>query len=94
MTLKELERINGRPLVLTNYETDYEGNVRSWEGGVFDSGMESQGLVAVRLRRPAKLSVTAEEFEKMTDGGLEISSSNPILRKMNPRVSEITWSFE
>jgi len=94
MTLKELERINERPLVLTNYETDYEGNVRSWEGGIFDSEMESRGLVAVRLRRPAKLSVTVEEFEKMTDGGLEISSSNPVLRKMNPRVSEITWSFK
>jgi len=52
------------------------------------------GHFAVRLRRPAKLRVTALEFEKMTDGGLEISSSNPILRKMNPRVSEITWSFK
>jgi hypothetical protein len=94
MTLKELERINGRPLVLTNYETDYEGSVRSWEGGVFGSEMENQGRVAVRLLRPAKLFVTVEEFDKMTDGGLEISSSNPILRKMNPRVSEITWSFK
>jgi hypothetical protein len=47
-----------------------------------------------RIAAQSKLSVTAEEFEKMTDGGLEISSSNPILRKMNPRVSEITWSFK
>ena len=94
MTLGELERINGRPLVLTNYETDYEGNVRSWQGGAFDSQMESQGFVAVRLIRPAKLFVTVQEFEKMTDGGLEISSSNPILRKMNPSVSQITWSFK
>jgi hypothetical protein len=94
MTLRELERINGRPLVLTNYETDYEGAVRSWKGGSFDSEMENQGHVAVRLLRPAKLFVTVEEFEKMTKDGLEIPSSNPILRKMNPRVSEITWSFK
>jgi hypothetical protein len=94
LTLEEVERINGRPLILTNYETDYDGTVRSWEGGVFDSAMESQGHVAVRLLRPAKLFVTVEELDKMTDEGLEISSSNPILRKMNPRVSEITWYFK
>jgi hypothetical protein len=94
MTLRDLERINGRPLVLTNYETDYEGTVRSWKGGFFDSEMENQGHVAVRLLRPAKLIVTVEEFEKMTEEELEIPSSNPILRKMNPSVSEITWSYK
>jgi hypothetical protein len=94
VTLKELERINGKPFLLTNYETDYEGVVRSWNGGAFDKEMESHGRVAVRLLRPDKLSLTDAEFDKMTDDGFEISSSNPTLQKMNPRVGRVTWSFE
>ncbi len=48
--LKELERINGKPFVLTGFSWDYEGTVISWEGGKLAQEFERDGRgVLLRL---------------------------------------------
>jgi hypothetical protein len=90
-SLKELERINGKPFRLIGFDVDGEGTVRSWQGGRLEKEFGRAGVI-VRLRPSKELHVTAEESSSV-GGASDFSSENSVMQKMNPTVYEIIWVF-
>jgi len=101
-TLKQLERLNGRPFHMAGYGWDYSGTVLSWDKGTltrdlgqFDpqEGVE-HGRVVLRLNcdTPSAEPLTKEEDMQIT-GDRDLSSNHPALQKWNPCVSEMVWVF-
>jgi hypothetical protein len=101
-TLKQLERLNGRPFHMAGYGWDYSGTVMSWDMGMlthdlgqFDpqEGVE-RGRIILRLDcdRANTEPITKEEGMQIA-GDRNFSSHHPVLQKMNPCVSEMVWVF-
>jgi hypothetical protein len=90
-SLNELEQLNGRSFRLTGFAWDYSGTITSWEGGSLDSDLQAPGGVVLRLDAPMDKLTEAESRQIQGDG--EFSSRHPIMKKLNPRVYEIVWSF-
>lgn len=94
-SLKDLERINGRPFHLLGFQWDYSGTVMSWNGGVLEIDLHdanSKSRVILRLDPPANLEVPESDLSQV-GGDQDFSSQNPIMQKINPRVYEIVWIF-
>lgn len=91
--LKELERINGKPFVLTGFGWDYEGTVVSWEGGKLEREFERNGrAVLLRLSDQTNNKVSVEEAGSVL-GDHDFPSSNPLMQKINPKVYQIVLEF-
>jgi hypothetical protein len=101
-TLKQLERLNGRPFHMAGFGWDYSGTVMSWDLGTLahDLGQfdEQQGVehgrIILRLDGGAANTepLTKEEGMQVV-GDRNFSSNHPVLQKMNPCVSEMVWVF-
>jgi len=88
-SLKDLERLNGRPFSLMGFEWDYGGTVMSWKGGALED--VKSGHVIVRLSPPSD-DTPNPEINKVA-GESELSSSDPAMQKINPLVYHIVWQF-
>jgi hypothetical protein len=88
-SLKELERINGRPFTLAGFGWDYAGVVTEWGGGTLDSG-----LAGVKLY----LDPGPEQYESapysQVLGDRDYSSSLAPMQQLNPRVAQIFVDFQ
>jgi hypothetical protein len=84
-SLKELERLNGKPFRLYGFSWDYGGLVESWQKGRL-AGLESK--MSLILSPGEKTGVSEKEYQKVM-GDRPFSSAHPVMRKMNPRVVEI-----
>jgi len=92
--LKELERINGRPFVLTGFDYDLAGTVGSWEGGKLEKQFDKRGRVILRLGYSHKSIYGLSEKELNSVGGDQFfSSNNRVMQKINPKVYEIVVEF-
>lgn len=96
-SLPELERLNGKPFLLSGFGWDYAGTIYSWEGGKLqrDLGRERDDQpekIYIRLDTGNFTNLSQEEANSVT-GDIEISSSNPIMRRLNPRIYEIIVAF-
>jgi hypothetical protein len=91
----ELERINGRPFVLTGFSYDYEGTVVSWEGGRLEKQFGKSGRVILRLSHNYKpvQGLSAEELNSV-DGDRYFSSKNRVMQKIDPTVYQIVVEFQ
>lgn len=87
-SLRELERLNARPFVLTGMEWDYSGTVVSWEHGTLDdiwpSSASGTPLVRLRLSRPGNDGLTAA-----VRGDRHFRSDHPSMSALDPRVYEM-----
>jgi hypothetical protein len=93
-TLKELERLNGKPFLLLGFAWDYSGTVISWNGGMLAQELkevDDPGRVLLRLdcaanayQQPAYRSVIGEKT---------FSSANPAMQELNPTVYDVVWMF-
>lgn len=83
-TLLELEKLNGKPFKLAGFDWCYSGSVNSWNGGKLEKELTSKsGKVSVALR----LSPSAGQSTPAgLEGDSEFSSSDPRMRKLNPKV--------
>jgi hypothetical protein len=90
-SLKELERINGKPFHLSGFETDYSGTVSSWDGGSLDKEFHGAKVI-IRLVPTNKSGVTPAEFDTVT-GSLDFSSINSVMQRLNPEIYQIVWMF-
>jgi hypothetical protein len=90
--LKQLESINGRPFSLLGFGWDFEGKVESWNNGVLDKELEGKGRVFMQLVPWGEVPVAESEMDEVIGDG-PFSSSHPIMQKINPCASEITWKF-
>lgn len=92
-TLKELERINGRPFVLAGWGWDYGGYVRSWEQGKLEKEFNRNGDVALLLYQPEGKIVSEKEYESVM-GSIGFPSENKVMQQLNPIVTAIFVSFK
>ena len=90
-SLKELEQLNGKPFRLFGFDVDYEGTVRSWEGGNLAKELGDSG-VFIRLKPSKKTRATSDELNTVA-GAAEFLSNNPVMQKANPEIYQIIWVF-
>jgi hypothetical protein len=90
-SLKELERINGKPFVLGGFDIDYEGMVRSWKSGRLKKEFFTSGVI-IRLRPSKRPPVSDDELNSVGGVG-PFLSSNSIMQRVNPTIYQIIWVF-
>ena len=91
-SLTDLERINGRPFVMTGFGWDYAGTITSWNGGRLDSLPPGVERLVVRLY-PARDAVS-DSLKQYVAGDRDFPSTNPILQRLNPRAYAVEVWFE
>jgi hypothetical protein len=84
-SLKELEKLNGKPFRLYGFSWDYGGLVESWQKGKL-AGLEAK--MSLILSQGEKTGVSDQEYQKVL-GDTPFSSGHPVMQKMNPRVTEV-----
>lgn len=93
-TLQEIERMNGRPFRLSEFRGHYPGTVVDWTGGQLaglsdpDASGFPRTTIRLQPKPPFPPGVDLEQFEKDTT----FSSSDPDMRRLNPRVVYIAVS--
>jgi hypothetical protein len=88
-SLKELERINGRPFTLAGFGWDYAGVITEWGGGTLDSA-----LAGVKLYLdPGPEQYQSAPYSQVL-GDRDYSSSLPPMQQLNPRVAQIYVDFQ
>ncbi|HEX8492125.1 MAG TPA: hypothetical protein VF658_04730 [Pyrinomonadaceae bacterium] len=93
-SLKELERINGKPFVLTGFGWDYEGTIVSWEGGKLEREFERGGrVVLLRLSNQTNHGVSGEDAGSVA-GDRDFPSNNRVMQQINPKVYQIIVEFQ
>jgi hypothetical protein len=89
LTLRAVEKMNGRPFKLLGFEWDWEGTVVSWNDGHLEKLMHACAGLSLRLLPKEDQSVP-ERFV----GDHEILSSEPEMQALNPMVSIMSFGFE
>jgi hypothetical protein len=85
-TLKDLERLNGKPFEMVVWGSDVGGNVTDYHGGTLNRRL---GLTLVpRIDKEGNYSphLTDEEFASV-QGEKFVPSNDPVLQKLNPYVA-------
>jgi hypothetical protein len=92
-SLKELERLNGRPFHLSGFGWDYSGTITSWDNGSLAAELEGgHGRVLVRLGTASDTQVPdADQSQVM--GDRDFPSDHPVMQKLNPRAYQLIWVF-
>jgi hypothetical protein len=87
-SLRELERINGRPFTLAGFGWDYAGVVTAWNGGALDTA-----LTGVKLYLdPGPSQYESAPYSQVL-GDRDYSSSLPPMQQLDPRVTQIFVDF-
>lgn len=95
MPIAELQKLNGKPFVFSGFEWDYGGFVTNWRAGAAATLGGKACSVTVRLdpvypENPTKADEAAMEA---TGGDIEVTSDSPHVKRLKPRISEITVSY-
>jgi hypothetical protein len=89
MTLAELEKLNHKPFKLKGFDKDNTATVSDWDGGTL-SKIPGDCKSGVSLQPDAKASPDAV---KELTADKEYSSSDPALRDLKPKVTEILIGY-
>jgi hypothetical protein len=88
-SLKDLERINGRPFTLAGFGWDYAGVITEWGGGALDSA-----LAGVKLYLdPGPAQYQSAPYSQVL-GDRDYSSALAPMQQLNPRVAQIFVDFQ
>jgi hypothetical protein len=89
-SLKDLERLNGRPFKLAGFGWDYSGTVTSWENGALAAELDGgHGRVILRLDSPTPEAVDKDVAQ--VEGDRDFSSHHPVMQKLNPTAYQVIW---
>jgi hypothetical protein len=88
-SLKDLERLNGRPFNLLGFGWDLAGTVFSWDSGNLASLIKG-GLI-LRLT-PGEAGTSSEEYQTVLGEG-QFLSSLPAMQKLNPTAYQMEMEF-
>jgi hypothetical protein len=92
MSLKEIEKINGKPFALTGFGWDYDGAVTSWQKGKI--GRSENGCrILLRFRPSQSDALQKKQALKQVQGDHAFLSSQPAMRAVNPRVFRMAIAF-
>jgi hypothetical protein len=89
MTLADLEKINHKPFKLKGFDKDNTATVSDWDGGAL-SKIPGDCKSGVSLQPDAKAS--ADAVKELT-ADKEYSSSDPAMRELKPKVTEILIGY-
>lgn len=93
ISLRQLERINGRAFTLSGFGWDYGGTIDSWKGGKLARAFGNDERVTIRLGwRETKPKLTLKQSQSVM-GELEFSSRHRIMQRINPRIQQIIITF-
>jgi hypothetical protein len=96
-TLRDLEALNQGPFQVSPLgEWDYAGYVGPWLGGRLSNVLQpaSGRWIGLRLNFLSNRGLSPSEFEKISKPDRDsLRSDEPLLRKLNPRIVELTMSF-
>ena len=91
-TLERLEELNGRPFILAGFGWDYSGTVYDFKGGRLEP---LKSALTIRLHPGVEYQTVLSEKEYLTVvGDKEISSDNPIMRKLKPEIYQLIMRFK
>jgi hypothetical protein len=88
-SLSDLERLNGRPFILSGFGWDYAGIITDWKGGALDSALAG---VALYLD-PGPGQHESAAYSQVL-GDRDYSSSLPAMQQLKPTVWQIFVDFE
>jgi hypothetical protein len=94
-TLKQIERLNGRPFMLLGFGSDGSGTIMNWSAGRLDS----QNSVNCRVRARVgldweHLDTHASALKNQVAGEKEFSSGDPAMQALDPAVFEMFLQYE
>ncbi|AEI48401.1 hypothetical protein [Runella slithyformis] len=92
VTLKEVEKINGKPFKISGFGWDYGGFATDWQRGKLAGKKEAQNLV-LRFYYNIEDDKLGAIADKVLGEG-PFLSSNPAMQQLNPKVVEITIGFD
>ncbi len=88
-SVKELEKLNGGRFSFWGFGWDAGGGIKSWDNGKFEKKY-SPLLLMIRL---SDKNISMVEHKELI-GDRVISSSNELVQKLNPKVSQISINFK
>ncbi len=91
-TLKDVEKLNGKPFKLYGFGWDYGGSASSWEGGTLE-GKDGKTYVSIVFGY-GELSAAQEKLVDKVSGDGEFVSSNPDMQQLNPVIQTMTVRFK
>jgi hypothetical protein len=94
MTLRDLEKMNGRPFRMSGFwgEGGTGGRVISWAGGRLEPRKASGCELNVQLQ-PAYDGSDDQTAFRQVRSGANYSSGHPALQRLNPRVVSLSLNF-
>jgi len=92
-SLRQLERLNGRPFHLAGFGTDAGVTVTSWDGGRLRSNADAQCRLLVRVDSLPRLTRKQRALYEQVSGDRTFSSAHPAMHALNPRVGELLLEF-
>ena len=91
-TLKEVEKLNGKPFSLYGFSWDYGGTVSNWHGGRYQA-KDGKTYFSVVFGY-GELTPEQEKLSEKVMGDSEFSSSNPTMQQLNPTIQTMTIRFK
>lgn len=91
MPMVEVERLNGRPFQLNDFQGDYSGAISDWLGGRFDTPLPGGCRVGAGLWIADGVTADGLDREVLPDGSR--LSSRGALRRVKPIVNQISVGF-
>ena len=92
-SLKERERLNGRPFRLAGFDFDGSGAVLSWGGGKLGTLTSTTCDLQMNLDSLDAPSSVRQKWVKQVTGDHELSSGHPAMQALNPRISSLRLAF-
>lgn len=94
-SLKDIERMNGRPFALTGFGWDYGGTIIAWMQGRLEREFTKGGRIIFRLRPAGRspASGAARRLIVSVSGDRVFRSSHSAMRQINPRVYQMIIEF-
>lgn len=85
-SMSALEKLNGRPFTINGFGWDY-GGAPNWNGGKLEKALTDRG-VSLHFGE-GDWTVLSDEEKSKISGDIQVLTTLPALRKLNPRVNEI-----
>jgi len=91
-TLRQLQRINGKPFILAGFGWDYGGTIVSWDRGNLEKEFTRGGRIILRLAQRKEGVLNEEEYQSI-EGDKDLRSDHKVLQKMNPPIWQMIVRF-
>lgn len=93
MSLRAVEKLNGRAFALYGFGWDYGGLSAGWKGGTLEK-KGGKTFIGMGFGVPNPLSKAQEKLYESVMGDQEFLSNDPAMQQLNPSIQNLTISFK